>query len=104
MRSGVSVCTSETQMPFRRAERDKTLFSIAKPIVFERESQASEDFLSVDEIKAVILEILSSLGFAPRKPHHDSVYTFRRFIKLISGVGLTNLLTGVPVRSRLDSR
>jgi hypothetical protein len=43
--------------------------------------QPSKDFLSVDEIKAVILEVRSSLGFKPRKPHCNSVYTFRRFIK-----------------------
>ena len=72
----------------QEAERDKTLFSIAKPIVLEREGQPSKDFLSVDEIKAVILEVRSSLGFTPRKPHCDSVYTFRRFIKAGSEIGL----------------
>ena len=36
----------------QETERDKTLFSIAKPIVLEHESQASKGFLSVDEIKA----------------------------------------------------
>ena len=41
----------------QEAERDKTLLSIVKPIVLERESEASKDFLSVDEIKAVVLEI-----------------------------------------------
>lgn len=35
----------------QEAERDKTLFSIAKPIILERESEASKDFLSVDESK-----------------------------------------------------
>ena len=73
---------------FQEAERDKTLFSIAKPIVLERESQASKDFLSVDEIKAVILEIRSSFGFAPRKPHCNNVYTFRRFVKAGFGIAL----------------
>lgn len=65
----------------QEVERDKTLFIIAKPIVLERESQPSKDFLSIDEIKALILEVRSSLGFTPRKPHCISVYTFRRFIK-----------------------
>ena len=64
----------------------KTSFSIAKPIVLERESQASKDFLSVDEIKAVVLEVRSSLGFAPRNLHCNGVNTFRRFIK--AGVSL----------------
>ena len=52
----------------QEAERDKNVVQLAKPIVLERESQASKDFLSVDEIKAVVLEVRSSLGFAPRKP------------------------------------
>ena len=38
-------------------------------MVLEREGQPSKDFLSIDEIKAVILEVRSSLGFTPRKPH-----------------------------------
>jgi hypothetical protein len=39
----------------------------SEPIVLERESQASKKFLSVDEIKAGVLEVRSSLGFTPRK-------------------------------------
>ena len=65
----------------QETERDKALFSIAKSIVLEREGQPSKDFLSIDEIKAVVLEVRFSLGFAPGKPHCYSVYTFRRFIK-----------------------
>ena len=74
---------------FQEAERDKALFSIAKSIVLERESRASKDFLSIGKIKAVVLEIRSSLGFAPRKPHVDSVYTNRIFVKAECGIGLT---------------
>ena len=58
----------------------EALFSIAKSIVLERESRASKDFLSIGKIKTVVLEIRSSLGFAPRKPHFDSVYTNRIFV------------------------
>ncbi len=59
----------------QEAERDKALFIIAKPIVLERERRASKDFLRIGKIKAVVLEIDSSLGFAPRKSHGESVYT-----------------------------
>ena len=74
---------------FQEAERDKALFIIAKPIVLERECRASKDFLRIDKIKAVLLEIVSSLGFAPRKPHVDSVYTNRMFVKAECGICLT---------------
>ena len=74
---------------FQEAKRDKPLFSIAKPIVLERESRASKDSLSIGKIKAMVLEIRSSLGFAPRKPHFDSVYTFRIFVKGECRIGLT---------------
>jgi len=74
---------------FQEAERDKALLSIAKSIVLERESRTSKDFLSIGKIKTVILEIRSSLGFAPRKPHFDSVYTNRIFVKGKCGTGLT---------------
>ncbi len=66
MRSGVSVCTSETQTPFRRPSVTNVV-QHSEPIVLERESQASKKFLSVDEIKAGVLEVRSSLGFTPRK-------------------------------------
>jgi hypothetical protein len=49
----------------QEAERDKTLFSIAKPIVFERESQASKDFLSVDEIKPWSVRFVLRLASRP---------------------------------------
>jgi hypothetical protein len=70
---------------FQETKRDKPLFSIAKPIVLERESRASKDFLSIGKIKTVVLEIRSSLGCAPRKPHFNSVYTFRIFVKGAGG-------------------
>lgn len=73
---------------FQEAECDKALFSIAKSIVLERESRASKDFLSIGKIKTVVLEIRSSLGFAPRKPHFESVYTNRIFVKGECGIGL----------------
>ncbi len=74
---------------FQEAECNKALFSIAKSIVLKRESRASKDFLSIGKIKSVILEIRSSLGFAPRKPHVDSVYTNCIFVKAECGIGLT---------------
>jgi len=74
---------------FQEAERDKALLSIAKSIVLKRESRASKDFLSIGKIKAVVLEICSSLGFAPRKPHVESVYTFRIFVKGECRIDLT---------------
>jgi len=48
------------------AERDKALFIIPKPIVLKHERRASKDFLRIDKIKAVLPEIVSALGFAPR--------------------------------------
>lgn len=86
---------------FQEAERDKALFSIAKSIVLERESRASKDFLSIGKIKAVVLEIGSSLGFAPRKPHFDSVYTNRIFVKgrTLASVRFLDGLTGGNVGS-----
>ena len=78
---------------FQEAERDKALFVIAKPIVLERECRASKDFLRIDKIKAVFLEIISSLGFAPRKSHAENVYTYRLFVKGRVGSGLTPPLT-----------
>ena len=74
---------------FQEAERDKALFIIPKPIVLEGECWASKDFLRISKVKAVILEIRSSLGFTPRKSHIESVYTYRIFVKRIVGSGLT---------------
>jgi hypothetical protein len=62
------------------AERHKALFIITKPIVLKRERRASKDFLRIDKIKTMLPEIVSSLGFAPRKPHSESVYTYRLFV------------------------
>jgi len=76
---------------FQEAERDKALFLIPKPIVLEGERWASKDFLRIRKVKAVILEIRSSLGFTPRKSHIESVYTYRIFVKRIVGSGLTLL-------------
>ena len=75
----------------QEAERDKALFIIPKPIVLEGERWASKDFLCISEIKTVILEVRSSLGFTPRKSHIESVYTYRIFVKRIVGSGLTRL-------------
>jgi len=86
---------------FQEAERDKALFSIAKSIVLERESRASKDFLSIGKIKAVVLEIRSSLGFAPRNPHLESVYTNRMFVKGECGIGL---FPGVTPKLRASPR
>jgi hypothetical protein len=79
---------------FQEAERDKALFIIAKPIVLERECRASKDFLRIDKIKAVLLEIVSSLGVAPRKSHAESVYTYRLFVKGMVENGLTPAVSG----------
>ena len=73
---------------FQETERDKALFLIPKPIVLEGERWASKDFLRINKVKAVILEICSSLGFTPRKSHIESVYTDRIFVKGIIGSGL----------------
>ena len=77
---------------FQEAERDKALFSIVKSIVLERESRASKDFPSIGKIKSVVLEVRSSLGFAPCKPHFESVYTNRIFVKGECGIGLPSKL------------
>jgi hypothetical protein len=74
---------------FQEAERDKALFIIPKPIVLEGERWASKDFLRINKVKAVILEVRSSLGFTPRKSHIESVYTYRIFVKGSVGSGLT---------------
>ena len=71
------------------AERHKALFIITEPIVFKRERRASKDFLRIDKIKAVLPEIVSALGFAPRKSHAESVYTYRLFVNEVGGSGLT---------------
>jgi hypothetical protein len=91
---------------FQEAERDKALFIIAKPIVLERECRASKDFLRIDKIKAVLLEIVSSLGFAPRKSHAESVYTYRLFVKGMIGSGLTSPITrrGPTVSAHVQSK
>jgi len=77
---------------FQEAERDKALFSIVKSIVLERESRASKGFPSIGKIKSVVLEVRSSLGFAPCKPHFESVYTNRIFVKGECGIGLPSKL------------
>jgi hypothetical protein len=78
---------------FQEAERDKALFLIPKPIVLEGECWASKDFLRISKVKAVILEVRSSLGFTPRKSHIESVYTYRIFVKEVVGSGLTSSIT-----------
>ena len=74
---------------FQEAERNKALVLIPKPIGLEGERWASKDLLRISKVKAVILEIRSSLGFTPRKSHIKSVYTYRIFVKRIVGSGLT---------------
>ena len=82
---------------FQEAERDKALFIIiTKPIVLERECRASKDFLRIDKIKPVLLEIVSALAFAPRKSHSESVYTYRLFVKGMVGSSLTRASAAPP--------
>jgi hypothetical protein len=37
----------------------------------------------------VLPKIVSTLGFAPRKSHAESVYTYRLFVNEVVGSGLT---------------
>ena len=80
---------------FQETERDKALFLITKPVVLEGECWTSKDFLRISKVKAVILEIRSSLGFTPRKFHVESVYTDRIFVKGMVGSGLDRMTAGV---------
>jgi hypothetical protein len=56
-----------------------------------------KDFLGVRKVKAMVLEICSSLGFASRKSHIENVYTYRIFVKRI----LESSLPRVSIASRV---
>jgi hypothetical protein len=59
-----------------QSERNKPLFPVREPIVFECERRSDKHLRRVDEIQAVGLQVRLAFTFIPLKLHLRSVYTW----------------------------
>ena len=60
---------------FQQPERYEPLLVVPEAVIFIRESGAREHQFGIDEVDAVILEVLEPLRLVPLEPHLQSVYT-----------------------------
>jgi hypothetical protein len=58
-----------------QAERDKPLFPVGEPVVFEGECRPDEHLMRVDEIQAVGLQVRFAYTFISLDLHLRIVYT-----------------------------
>ncbi len=69
-----------------QSERNKSLFPVDKPIVFEGERRPDEHLVRIDKIQAVGLQVRLAFTFIPLKLHLPSVYTLlnqrKRWVRL----------------------
>jgi hypothetical protein len=61
--------------PVEQPEGNEPLFLIPKAVVLECERGASEHLVGINEVDAMILEVLEPLRLVPLEPHLRSVYT-----------------------------
>ena len=61
--------------PVEQPESNEPLFLIPEAVVLECERGASEHLVGIDEVDAMILEVLEPLRLVPFEPHLRSVYT-----------------------------
>ena len=61
--------------PVEQPESNEPLFLIPEAAVLEYERGASEHLMGIDEVDAMILEVLEPLRLVPFEPHLRSVYT-----------------------------
>lgn len=59
----------------QQAQRDEALLLIPEAVVFERERWTIEHLTRIDEIDAVVFEVLQPLNLVPLEAHLRSVYT-----------------------------
>jgi hypothetical protein len=59
----------------QQSERYKALFLIPEAVVFEGERRTIEHLMRIDEVDAVVLEVLQSLNLVPLELHLRIVYT-----------------------------
>jgi hypothetical protein len=60
-----------------QSERDEALLVISKAVVLECERRTRKDFSCIDEVDAVVLEVLQPFRLVPLELHLQSVYTAR---------------------------
>ncbi len=63
--------------PVKQPESNEPLFLIPEAVVLECERGASEHLVGINEVDAMILEVLEPLSLVPLEPHLRSVYTER---------------------------
>jgi hypothetical protein len=80
--------------PVEQPESNKPLFLIPEAVVIECERGASEHLVGINEIDAMILEVLESLRLVPFEPHLRSVYTDKPGRNHMSCCPITPQLSG----------
>ena len=80
--------------PVEEPKSNEPLFLIPKTVVLECERGASEHLVGINEIDAMILEVLEPLGLIPFEPHLQSVYTDRPGRNRMSCCPITPQLSG----------
>ena len=61
-----------------QAQRNEALLLIPEAVIFKCERRTIEHLMRIDEIDAVVLEVLQPLSLVPLEPHLRSVYTATR--------------------------
>jgi hypothetical protein len=59
----------------QQAESNEALLTVPEAVVFERERRTIEHLRGIDEVNAVVLEVLQPLNLVPLELHLRSVYT-----------------------------
>ena len=61
--------------PFQQPESNKALLLIPEAVVLECERGPGKHFVRINEVDAMVLEVLQALRLVPFEPHLQSVYT-----------------------------
>lgn len=59
----------------KQSESAEPPLRISEAIVLERERRARKNLPRIDEVDAVVLEVLQPFRFVPLEPHLQNVYT-----------------------------
>jgi hypothetical protein len=89
----------------QQAESNVALLLVPKAVVFERERRTIEHFMGIDEVNAMVLEVLQPLNLVPLELHLRSVYTRGPMCNanvLLPDNAASSLLASRPNRQRDD--
>ena len=68
----------------QQAESNKALLLVPEAVVFERERRTTEHLMRIDEVDAVVLEVLQPFTLVPLELHLRSVYTLKAVRNAVS--------------------